>query len=99
MVCDNGGAPCVQGGLLSLAICKPKIRNCAEKGNLVLGFVGKTMARKGDNPPNSALIYAARVTEIVPGKRYYDGSTIYSKRRDSIYRWDGRQFEHIDSPG
>lgn len=27
MVADNGGAPCVTGNLLSLAICKPKIKD------------------------------------------------------------------------
>jgi len=29
---DDGGAPCVQDGLLSLAICKPMIRGTAEVG-------------------------------------------------------------------
>lgn len=27
LTADNGGAPCVQDGLLSLAICKPMIRD------------------------------------------------------------------------
>jgi len=30
LTCDDGGAPCVQDGLLSLAICKPMIRSTAE---------------------------------------------------------------------
>jgi hypothetical protein len=29
LVVDDGGAPCVQNGLLSLAICKPQIRKTA----------------------------------------------------------------------
>ena len=31
---DNGGAPCVQDNLLSLAICKPMIRMAAQVGDL-----------------------------------------------------------------
>ena len=30
MTADTGGAPCVYQGILSLAICKPKIRRKAE---------------------------------------------------------------------
>jgi hypothetical protein len=41
MVADNGGAPCVSNGLLSLAICKPMIRKMAESGSLIFGFGGK----------------------------------------------------------
>jgi hypothetical protein len=41
MVVDNGGAPCVTRKLLSLAICKPKIRKSAERGSLIFGFGGK----------------------------------------------------------
>ena len=41
MVADNGGAPCVAAGLLSLAICKPMIRKSAAKGSLIFGFGGK----------------------------------------------------------
>lgn len=92
MVCDNGGAPCVQHGLLSLAICKPKIRNKAKKGDLLLGFVGKTMKRKDDRPPAGALIYAARITDVLCATEYYDGR-YQGKRNDAIYRWNGSDFE------
>ena len=40
MVADNGGAPCVWRGLLSLAICKPEIRKGAQNGDLIFGFGG-----------------------------------------------------------
>jgi len=30
---DNGGAPCVENELLSLCICKPKIRMSAKVGD------------------------------------------------------------------
>jgi Nucleotide modification associated domain 2 len=38
LTADNGGAPCVRHGLLSLAICKPMIRKTAEEGDLTFGF-------------------------------------------------------------
>lgn len=88
MICDNGGAPCIQNKLLSLAICKPQIRKQAEVGSLILGFVGKTMIRHASSPPDCALIYAARVTKVIPGKEYYDDRGSYSRRADSIYRWN-----------
>ena len=34
IVADIGGAPCVKNNLLSLAICKPKIRKTAGKGSI-----------------------------------------------------------------
>ncbi len=42
MTADNGGAPCVHRRLLSLAICKPKIRKAANRGDLIFGFGGPT---------------------------------------------------------
>jgi hypothetical protein len=55
MVADNGGAPCVAAGLLSLAICKPMIRKSAEKGSLIFGFGGKVYGER--------LLYIACVTQ------------------------------------
>jgi hypothetical protein len=76
MVADNGGAPCVVGGLLSLAICKPKIRRTAGKGALVFGFGGKGYEER--------LIYIARVTAKLEGAAYYRQRE-YSRRPDCIY--------------
>ena len=53
MMTHNGGAPCVHDDLLSLAICKPKIRKAAPIGSLIFGF-GKALGGR--------LIYTARVT-------------------------------------
>jgi len=63
MVTDNGGAPCVTGKLLSLAICKPKIRKSAARGSLIFGFGGKEYQER--------LIYIARVTGKLEGEAYY----------------------------
>jgi Nucleotide modification associated domain 2 len=38
LTADNGGAPCVRYGLLSLAICKPMIRKTAKEGDLIFGL-------------------------------------------------------------
>lgn len=77
MVADNGGAPCVVGSLLSLAICKPKIRKTAGEGALVFGFGGKGYEER--------LIYIARVTAKLEGDAYYRERE-YARRPDCIYR-------------
>lgn len=74
---DNGGAPCIHGGLLSLAICKPKIRSVANEGDLILGFGAK---RYGER-----LLYVAEVTEKPKTGEYYR-SKKYRQRHDCIYR-------------
>ncbi len=38
MTVDDGGAPCVQDGVLTLAICKPTIRRVAPEGSFSIGF-------------------------------------------------------------
>ena len=77
IVTDNGGAPCVWRGLLSLALCKPKIRKFAKKGDLVFGFGGKAY--------NGKLIYIAEVTEKPPVGDYYRLSR-FTTRPDCIYK-------------
>ncbi|HTV40477.1 MAG TPA: hypothetical protein VMF08_07880 [Candidatus Sulfotelmatobacter sp.] len=76
---DNGGAPCVRSGLLSLAICKPKIRKTAGKGSFVFGFGGKRYQER--------LIYIARVTGKKSGQDYYRERE-FVRRGDCIYRVD-----------
>jgi hypothetical protein len=57
LTADNGGAPCIDGNWLSLAICKPRIRSTAEKGSLVFGFAANSLHT------DNRLIYIACVTE------------------------------------
>lgn len=82
MVADNGGAPCVSGNLLSLAICKPKIRRTAGKESLIFGFGGKGYEER--------LIYIARVTGKLEGNAYYRQRE-YARRADCIYRLENDQ--------
>jgi hypothetical protein len=77
---DNGGAPCVHGGMLSLAICKPMIRSSAEAGDVVFGFGGKNLKER--------LLYIAVVTQQLKPTTYYRAKT-YRHRPDCIDRWNG----------
>lgn len=82
IVVDSGGAPCVSRNLLSLALCKPKIRKTAGKDSFVFGFGGKEYEER--------LIYIARVTAGLEGTAYYRLRD-YARRPDCIYRVkDGR---------
>lgn len=93
MTADNGGAPCVDGGLLSLAICKPMIRSTADVGDLLFGFAANSLHR------DNCLIYVARVTRKESGGGYYykreyarRGDRIYGRRNDRFYRRPGAQY-------
>jgi hypothetical protein len=77
IVSDSGGAPCVRNNLLSLAICKPKIRKTAGKGSFVFGFGGKEYEER--------LIYIARITAKLERGAYYRARK-YARRSDCIYR-------------
>jgi hypothetical protein len=77
MTSDNGGAPCVYEGLLSLAICKPKIRKVAPIGSLIFGFGGKDL--------DDRLIYVARVTGKLVDGCYYRAKCFHT-RPDCIHR-------------
>jgi len=83
---DDGGAPCVSKGVLSLAICKPKIRSVAKRGDIILGVAGNRLYQ------DNCLVYIARVTKNLDGRKYFSKSR-YAARPDCIYRWDGRRFE------
>jgi hypothetical protein len=86
-VIDDGGAPCVDKGLLSLTICKPYIRSTADKGDWIFAF-GSRGNKKGYK---NRLVYIAKVTKprIVAGQYFRSGR--FTKRKDCIYRWNGRR--------
>jgi hypothetical protein len=86
LTADTGGAPCVEGGLLSLAICKPMIRKGAKCGDLIIGFAADKLHR------DNALIYVARVTDKLCDGRYYKAAR-YARRGDCIYRAKGDRYE------
>lgn len=85
LIADNGGAPCVQDGLLSLAICKPMIRGTAEQGDLIFGFAANSL--HADN----RLLYIARVTAQARHGDYYTTGR-FAHRGDCIYERRGHRF-------
>jgi len=82
---DDGGAPCVQDGLMSLAICKPMIRSTAEPGDMIFGFAANSL--HADN----RLVYVARLTDKLPDGQYYM-SARFAAREDCIYERRGDRF-------
>jgi hypothetical protein len=79
MTTDNGGAPCVRDGKLSLAICKPSIRTSARCGDFILGFAGNALHK------NNCLIYAAKVGRCVTGDEYYANVLLVEDSSDFRY--------------
>lgn len=80
---DDGYAPCVNNGVLTLAICKPSIRRKAGEGDWIIGISPKKDGHE--------LCYMAQVTRKIPGYEYYT-QNIFSKRGDRIYSFDGKKF-------
>jgi hypothetical protein len=85
LTADNGGAPCVPDGLLSLAICKPMIRSTAKVGDVIFGFAASSLHR------DNRLIYIARVTKKICHGEYYRERR-YTNRSDRIYEWRQGKF-------
>lgn len=77
---DDGTAPCVENGLLTLALCKPGIRATAQVGDTLVGFAAKSMCR------DQRLVYAAVITGRLARGDYYRASA-WSGRLDCIYVW------------
>ena len=85
MTTDNGGAPCSYRSVLTLAICKPKIRSTAKEGDWIVGFGGKELDER--------LIYVAQVNEKLSDGEYYKDEKYY-KRPDCIYRWNPESLKY-----
>lgn len=85
MTSDDGGAPCVWNGILSLAICKPAIRSSAPEGSIILGFAADSL------DPHNPLVYAARVTARLEHGEYFT-SRRFQGRPDRVYEWSNDRF-------
>jgi hypothetical protein len=87
---DAGAAPCVQRGLLSMAICKPMIRTGAKEGDLIFGFTANSLDAR------NRLIYAACITKKLPNGEYYTEK--FAQRHDCIYKFQrGRYVRREDA--
>lgn len=87
-VVDDGGAPCIAGGLLTLTNCKPYIRSTAKARNLIFAF-GSNWETKV--PPNR-LIYIAEVERAIRDGAYFK-TTEFLRRSDCIYEWRAGRLE------
>lgn len=79
---DDGTAPHVRDGLLSLALCKAAIRATAQVGDVLLGFAAKSMCS------DQRLVYAANISARIEHGEYFRGGR-YAGRADRVYRWQG----------
>eukprot|EP01043_Picozoa_sp_COSAG02_P054141 COSAG02_NODE_6083_length_3814_cov_6.730283_1_plen_757_part_00 len=87
MVHDDGAAPCHDGGMSTLAICKADIRNAARIGDIIVGVVSSTLAKASVAPDlhtaqEHAIVYIATVDSCMTMQEY---CTMYSDRADAIY--------------
>ena len=88
---DTGLAPCVDNGLLSLAVCKGgQIRNGKACHRGMRYKIGSEFCSDLVNDPVYVLgmykgefLYLARITEVLTMKEYYHGRSV--RRTDNIY--------------
>lgn len=73
---DTGMAPCIDSGLVSLAICKPKIRASAKIGDWVIGFYARPA-------PRGLVTWAGRISDQLDTGRY---ESTFRGRSDAVYR-------------
>lgn len=85
IVTDAGDAPCSDGGLLTLATCKPAIRRSAKPGDWVVAIRSK--ARNVAPEDRGRLVWAGRVERSVGWDDY---SRQHPGRLDAVYSPDGR---------
>lgn len=69
---DTGVAPNVDGGICTLALCKPRIRRCAKVNSWVVGL--------WPAPNRKRVTYVMQVGEIVPLAKYWDDRRFAHKK-------------------
>jgi hypothetical protein len=91
-VVDDGGAPCIDDGLLSLCICKPMIRKTSREGDWIFAF------GSNDESPANRLVYIAEITHKFTNGQYYEIDE-FKGRGDCIYvRTKGGEFKVRKNP-
>jgi hypothetical protein len=89
IVTDNGLAPCIDNGLLTLCVCKPLIRLSAKEGDWVIAFGSKRTFG-----PDRKLVYAAEITKKCT---MIENITLGKNRLDSLYQLKNGQLQHNGS--
>lgn len=72
---DKGFAPNPHWGYCTLATCKPRIRNAAQKGDWIIGLSPKSMGNK--------LVYAMQVNEKLTHDEYFNDPRFRLKKPDT----------------
>lgn len=88
-VVDDGGAPCIDGNCLTLAICKPYIRSTAGKDDLIFAFGSNW----DSDVPQNRLVCIAVVTRPPIRNGQYFRLPEFQHRKDCIYQWVSSQLE------
>lgn len=74
---DRGSAPNYESPFTTLAICKPRIRKKARKGELIIGFNGRTLS-----PERNSVCWAGVVSEVLTFSEYWLDPRFESKKPD-----------------
>ena len=87
---DRGSAPNYDGPAVTLAICKPRIRRRAKKGDVVIAFNGRTLSRERNSVRWCGVVSEIRtITEYWHDERFRSKRPSSSMTPDNIYRDDG----------
>ena len=88
----TGFAPNPNCGILTLATCKPGIREKANLGDWIAGFTSTVKTAGGTPRGKEKLIYLMKVTDKMTFKEYWEQypqkRPEHSKLGDNIYFWD-----------
>ena len=98
---DTGFAPCVDGGLLSLACCKGGTEKIKRGLRYFIGrFFEENLQERAEVYVSGIyagkLLYIAKIDKVIRMKEYF-GSKEYKGRTDQIYRVSGEALERDKS--
>lgn len=105
MTHDTGFAPNSDGGVLTLATCKPRIRKYAKEGYWISGWTSNDVQGKQKKfsfeDKDQRLIYIAKVSEVIPIAEYWRQ---YPDKRpkkisDGTYDKGDNIYEPLDKEG
>ena len=85
---DGNFAPCIEDGHLTLALCKPQIRERAELGDYVVAFASTAKANDAFKGKGGNLVYVAQITDRSTVVDYHSGADGGDNRKDRIYDVD-----------
>lgn len=78
MTVDSGFAPNPYGTMMTLATCKPRMRQARQIGDWIAGFTSRTL--NGDPVGNERLIYLMQISEKLTMDDYFHDTRFLNKR-------------------